>query len=152
MRRSLLGLALVCTLAAASYELARLQGDASHVSQPSLVERYQLQWPHATEQAWIADDIAEAILGWSDTPRGGPQGRASVTIGGEASAPQVNLTVGGNQKLTLTIDHHIWSPASYVPLAAVALANSKRERSSDASALPSALEPLTNPLPELLWQ
>src|SRR5687768_17616635 len=120
MRRSLLGVALVCTLAAASYQLARLQGDAESISQRSIAERYQLQWAHAAEQAWIADDIAEAILGWSSTRGSGPEGRASVAIEGEASAPRVNVTLAANQKLTLTIDHHIWSPSTYAPLARVA--------------------------------
>lgn len=151
MRRSLLGLALVCTLAAASYKLARLQGEASDVSQRTIVDRYQLQWSHATEQAWIADAIAEAILGWSDAP-GGPQGRASVAIDGEPSAPQVTLTFAPNQKLTLTIDHHIWSPASYVPLVAVALGKSGPDPVRDAPVLPSSLEPLTIPLPEVIQQ
>jgi hypothetical protein len=114
-----------------------------------MAERYQLQWTHATEQAWIVDAIAEAILGWSGAAAGGPHGRAIVTVDGEASAPQVHVTFASNQKLTLTVDHHIWSPATYVPLAAAALGGTAASRPPDGPIRPSSLEALTNPLPEV---
>jgi hypothetical protein len=117
-----------------------------------MAERYQLQWTHATEQAWIVDAIAEAILGWSGAAAGGPHGRAIVTVDGEASAPQVHVTFASNQKLTLTVDHHIWSPATYVPLAAAALGGTAASRPPDGPIRPSSLEALTNPLPEVLQQ
>lgn len=152
MRRTLLGLALVCTLAAASYQLARLQGNAPDASQPGAAERYKLHWVHPIEHAWIADDIAEAILGWFGAAIVGPQGRAAVAIEGEASAPRVNLTLAADQKLVLTIDHHIWSPATYTPLVVAARGNTRRDQAATTPTLASSLEALTNPAPEIIQQ
>jgi hypothetical protein len=113
MRRVLvLTLALVCTAAAGGWYYVRVQGRAAETS---LVDRYRLEWEHATEQEWIVDDIAEAILGLdgqSSTP--GSRGRAEITTVRDAgAAPRFSVALSSGDAIAITIDHHIWAPAAY---------------------------------------
>jgi hypothetical protein len=124
-------LALVCTAAAGGWYYVRVQGRAAETS---ITDRYHLEWEHATEQEWIVDDIAEAILGLdgqSSAP--GSRGRADVTKAQDTgAAPRFSVALSSGDPIAITIDHHIWAPTAYVALAAQALLQPPR-RSRPAS-------------------
>ena len=143
MRTKLLLSVLLCTAVAGGWYVL----SSARTAAAQLPATRGVQSAHASEQAWIVDDIVESIAAW----RAGAApalGAARVTeLPGGGPAPRFQVDLAPSSHATLVIDHHIWAPESYAPIVSATLVGSVAPAGGHVA---SSVAALTNPVAEVI--
>jgi hypothetical protein len=141
MKRRLWSLALVCLAAALIGSAVLTVGRRSRTSAASSQLKPGAFFP--TEQLWIVKDISSAIGNMS----GFANGASSIAIAAQQVTRQdkelsrFEVRPEGRSSIVIHITDHIWSPASYVPLASALVSKRVACEASDGSIAAALLEP-----------
>jgi hypothetical protein len=157
MRRLLICLAALCAAIAGSWIFVRLYPRLTGATVASFSSsQNQPQWAYPNEQIWIVDEISEAIVNMAGSASASRPASGSAIVAAlpeQGALARFTVTLASGKQVPLAIDHHIWAPASYAPIA-TAVFGSATTVEADAQAVepPATILTLTNPRPAIIQQ